>query len=96
MDREGPGTGTEVSQNSQKFRVGARMLYPYPHPQPGIFKRVYPYLGYCGHGRTELTQVQGTRMNVVQNLLTEVPGTGSSPGYGSVRTLHNTNLEYTI
>ena len=33
---EVPGTGTEVLQNSQKFRVGMEMLYPYP--------------GYCGTG----------------------------------------------
>ena len=26
-----------------------------------------PYPGYCGHGRTELIEVPGTGMNVVQN-----------------------------
>ena len=45
------GTGV---QNSQKFRAGIKMLYPYP--------------GYLWHGRTELTEVPGTGMNVVQNL----------------------------
>ena len=28
---------------SQKFRVGTQMLYPYPYPYSGIFKRTYPY-----------------------------------------------------
>ena len=45
------GTGV---QNSQKFRAGIKMLYPYP--------------GYLWNGRTELTEVPGTGMNVVQNL----------------------------
>ena len=45
------GTGV---QNSQKFRAGIKMLYPYP--------------GYLWHGRTELTEVPGTGINVVQNL----------------------------
>ena len=45
------GTGV---QNSQKFRAGVKMLYPYP--------------GKLWHGRTELTQVLGTDMNVVNNL----------------------------
>ena len=29
---------------------------------------LYPYRGYCGHGRTELPEVPGTGMNVVRNL----------------------------
>ena len=36
-----PGTGMEVLHNSQKFRVGIRTLYPYPHPHRGIFTRAY-------------------------------------------------------
>ena len=52
--------GTGV-QISQKFRAGFKMLYPYP--------------AYLWHGRTELTEVPGTGMNVVQHLK-EVPGTG--------------------
>ena len=28
---------------------------------------LYPYPGYCGHGRTEVPEVPGTGMNVVQN-----------------------------
>ena len=44
------GTGVH---NSQKFRAGIKMLYPFP--------------GCCGHGRTELTEVPGTGMNVIQN-----------------------------
>ena len=47
---------------------------------------MYPYPGYCGTGLTELTEVPGTGMNVLQNFqkfrvlwhgrteLTEVPG----------------------
>ena len=34
---------------------------------------LYPYPGYLWHGRTELTEVPGTRMNVCTEL-TEVPG----------------------
>ena len=45
------GTGV---QNSQKFRAGIKMLYPYP--------------GYLWQGRTELTEVPGTGINVVHNL----------------------------
>ena len=40
---EVPGTGMEVLQNPQTFRVGIRMLYAYPYPHPGILK---------GHTRT--------------------------------------------
>ena len=36
-----PGTGMEVLQNSHRFRVGTRVLYPYPYPHAGIFKRAY-------------------------------------------------------
>ena len=45
------GTGV---QNSQKFREGIKMLYPYP--------------GYLWHERTELTEVPGTGINVLQNI----------------------------
>ena len=45
------GTGV---QNSQKFRAGIKMLYPYP--------------GYLWHERAELTEVPGTGSSVVQNL----------------------------
>ena len=44
--------GTSV-QHSQKFQACKKMLYPYP--------------GYCEHGRTELQEVSGTGMNVVHN-----------------------------
>ena len=41
----------EVLQNSQKFRVGIRMLYPCPYPLPASFpRRAYPYPGYCATG----------------------------------------------
>ena len=55
---EVPGTGIEVLQNSQKFRVDTRMWHPYPYPHPGMFTRVYPYPGCQDH--TELTEVPGT------------------------------------
>ena len=29
---------------------------------------LYPYPGYCGHGVTELPEVPGTGMKVLQNL----------------------------
>ena len=41
------------AQNSQKFRSGMKTLYRYP--------------GYCETGHTELTEVRGTGMKVVQN-----------------------------
>ena len=44
------GTGVH---NSQKFRAGIKLRYPYP--------------GCLWHGLTELTEVPGTGMNVVQN-----------------------------
>ena len=51
-----------------------------------VQKMLYPYRGCCGTGRTELTEVPGTGMKVLQNfqkfrvlwhgpaVLTEVPG----------------------
>ena len=32
-----------------------------------VHKMLYPYPAYCGSGRTELTEVPGTGMNVLQN-----------------------------
>ena len=68
--KEFPGAGMEVLHISQKFRVGTRMLHPYPYQHRGNFTRAYPYLGYCATGvhnyissgygyecRTELTDV---------------------------------------
>ena len=51
---EVPGIVARAYRTHNKFRAGINTLYPYP--------------GYCGHGRTELTEVPGTGMNVVQNL----------------------------
>ena len=58
-----------------------------PHRSSGwVQKMLYPHPGYCGTGRTELTDVPGTGMNVIHNSqkfrvlwhlrteLTEVPG----------------------
>ena len=68
-------TGMEVLQNSQKYRVDTRMLYPYPYPypypyqHPGIFTRTYiPVSRVLCHWRTQLSEGPGTDMNVVQNL----------------------------
>ena len=59
------GTGV---QNSQKFRAGMKMLYPYP----GYLRHERTELtGSSGYGyecRTELTEVPVTGMNVLQNL----------------------------
>ena len=55
--------GTEVLQNSQKFRVlwhGRKELYI-------CYKNGIPYPGYLWHWRTELPEVPGTGMNVLQN-----------------------------
>ena len=32
-----------------------------------VQKMLYPYPGYCGTGRTELTEVPVTGMNILQN-----------------------------
>ena len=57
---------------------------------------LYPYPGYCDHGRTELPEVPGTGMNVRQNLLKlfcrVIPGV-KIPRVWFVRTLQNTTLE---
>ena len=69
-----------ILQNFQMFRYGYRCLTKLPEV-PGIVAQayrthrsservqnaLYPYPGYCGHGRTELPEVPGTGMNVVQN-----------------------------
>ena len=58
------GYGPEVLQNSQKFRVlwhgRAELTY--------VIKIIYPYPGYLRHWRTELQEVPGSGMNVLQNL----------------------------
>ena len=36
---------------------------------------IYPYPGYLWHSRTDLPEVPGTGMNVLQNF-SEIPGTG--------------------
>ena len=61
------GTGTEVLQNSQKFRV---LWHGRTEPTeiPGRHENVVPVPRLLWHGRTELTEVPGTGMNVIQNL----------------------------
>ena len=78
---EVPGTGTEVLQNSQKFRVlwyGRTELTKVPGryqnavPVPRVFVarayRAYRSSGYGHECRTELTEVPGTGTNVLHNL----------------------------
>ena len=56
--------GTEVLQNSQKFRV----LWHGRTEITNIMKIIYLYSRYLGHWRTELPQVLGTGIkNVIQN-----------------------------
>ena len=76
-----PGKGRGVLQNLQKFRVRVRKCYR-THRSSGYcgtgvqnlqnvwagIRMLYPYPAYLWHGRTELTEVPGTGMNVVQNL----------------------------
>ena len=59
--------GTGV-QNSQKLRAGIKTLYPYP--------------GYSWNGHTDLTEVPGTGMNVVQNFVARANRAYRKSGYG--------------
>ena len=64
--KEVPGTGMEVLQNFQTFRVfwhGRTELTEVP----GRYKNAVPVPRVLWHGRTDLTEVPGTGMNVVQN-----------------------------
>ena len=62
---EVPGMGMEVLQNSQNFRVGIRMLYPYLYPHLVIFKRDTRIPGIVPRAyRT----CRSSGMHVVQNL----------------------------
>ena len=58
----------EVLQDSQKFRVGIRMLYPYPHPHLGVFQGHTRTPGIVPRAYRYFIQAPGTGMNVVQNL----------------------------
>ena len=49
------------------FRVRVRESYRTHRSSGRVQKMLYPYPGYCGTGRTELTEVPGTGMNVIQN-----------------------------
>ena len=77
----------------QKFRVRVWKSYrthrvrgrytnvaPVPAPAPGYFFKGIPVPRVLCHGRTELAQAPGTGINVIHNLLAEVPGTGNTPG----------------
>ena len=71
----------EVLENSQKYRVGMRMLYPYRYPHPIIFTRAYPYPGYCATGILNLKKLRYGYYP------------GKYLGYGSARTLQNTTAQ---
>ena len=45
-------------------------------------KMLYPYPGYLWHERTELTEVPGTGMNVVQNFVARANRAYRKSGYG--------------
>ena len=98
---EVPGTGTEDSRNSRKFRVWYGSLTKLTKVL-GRYTNVVPVPQVLWHGRAELTEVSGTGMNVVQNSqkfwvrmwmyrIYRSSGTrvipGETPGYGPVRTL---------
>ena len=42
--------GNVIVQNSQEFRVGIRMWYPYPYQHRDSLLSAYPYSGYCATG----------------------------------------------
>ena len=63
---EVPGTGTEDSRNSRKFRVWYGSLTKLTKVL-GRYTNVVPVPQVLWHGRAELTEVSGTGMNVVQN-----------------------------
>ena len=79
---EVPGTGMKILQNFQKFRAlyGYGSVTELPEV-PGIVAQayrthrssgriqsmMYPHPGYCGSGLTELTEVPGTGMKILQN-----------------------------
>ena len=72
------GTGVD---NSQKFRAGTKHAVPVPRV---LWPQAYITFtsSMCGYEcRTELTQVTGTGINVLQEI-TEVLCTGKYPGYG--------------
>ena len=62
---EVPGTGMEVLQYSQEFRVRYGSLAELAEV-PGRYTIVVPVPRVLWHGRTELTEVSGTGMNIVQ------------------------------
>ena len=62
-----PGAGTEVVHNSQKFRAGTKHAVPVPRVL--WHGRTEPKSsGHRYKCRTELPQVPGTGMNVLQKL----------------------------
>ena len=67
------GKGVGVLQNFRKFREHTEVpgivtrAYRTRKSSEQVQKMLYPYPEYCGTGRTELTEVPGTGMNVIQN-----------------------------
>ena len=58
------GTGV---QNPQKFRAGTKHAVPVPRVFVALAYTTYRKSGYGYESRTELTEVPGTGMNVLQN-----------------------------
>ena len=83
---EVPGTGTEVLQNSQKVQAGTKNAVPVPRVLWHGAYRTHRSSRYGYECPTELIEVPGTGMKVLQNFqkfralwhegteLTEVPG----------------------
>ena len=67
--------GMDRSQNSQKFRVGTRML-PVPVPASGYFHKAYPYPGYAT-GVQNLQKFQA-RLWMSYRTFTETFGAGNT------------------
>ena len=63
-----PGTGMKFLHNFQNFRVpGVHVLQTFQNFRAGI-NMLYPYPGSLWHRRTELPEVPGTGMSVLQKL----------------------------
>ena len=64
----------ESYRTSRSFGYGYGSVTELTEVPGGHKNMLYPYPGYCGTGRTGLTEVPATGMNHAE--LTEVPGTG--------------------
>ena len=89
--RYGYGSVTELSE---VLGIGAR-VYITLTCSGRVQNVYYPYPGYCVTGRTELTEVAGTGMNVLPNLPNFFVGKYPAwlPRVWVLRTVRNTNLQ---